>query len=290
LRGRLAGKQEESTPCEEGSCSFGDVTAAALAAGWDWRTFRLARRGISRTAAAITQDAGSAGGAFIVAAFAATARACDQRGAYRRRDGTPSCPPQLPARRCAADMERLFEHFFHFGDGEGMPCLSRACTGSGVVIDGAATSSPTATWRKGQQGHGHLRRRARIPAKVVGADPRRCGGDSLAESALGSGRCPLGRFHAIEVGEWVLAIGSRSASTKRHRRIISGKGKVTRNVHMSASACASNPDRRQDQPGQLGRPLVNLQGEVIGINTLINVGRRAYGFAIPISQATGWRK
>jgi len=48
------------------------------------------------------------------------------------------------------DMERFFEHFFQFGDGsEGLPMPGPGHgTGSGLVIDGAGTSSPTATWRK----------------------------------------------------------------------------------------------------------------------------------------------
>jgi S1-C subfamily serine protease len=49
-----------------------------------------------------------------------------------------------------------------------------------------------------------------------------------------------------------------------------------------------HPGRRADQPGQLRRPLVNLHGEVVGINTAIasrSGGFQGIGFAIPSNQA-----
>jgi S1-C subfamily serine protease len=93
---------------------------------------------------------------------------------------------------------------------------------------------------------------------------------------------------SLEVGEWVLAIGSPLGLDQSVTAgIISGKGKVTRNVHMSGERMREyiQTDAKIN-PGNSGGPLVNLQGEVIGINTLINVGPGgAYGFAIPINQA-----
>jgi serine protease Do len=90
------------------------------------------------------------------------------------------------------------------------------------------------------------------------------------------------------VGEWALAIGSPLGLDQSVTAgIISGKGKVTRNVHMSGERMREyiQTDAKIN-PGNSGGPLVNLQGEVIGINTLINVGPGgAYGFAIPINQA-----
>jgi len=86
----------------------------------------------------------------------------------------------------------------------------------------------------------------------------------------------------------VLAIGSPLGLDQSVTAgIISGKGKVTRRVHMSGERVREyiQTDAKIN-PGNSGGPLVNLQGEVIGINTLINVGPGgAYGFAIPINQA-----
>jgi serine protease Do len=97
----------------------------------------------------------------------------------------------------------------------------------------------------------------------------------------------LGDSDALEVGEWVLAVGSPLGLDQTVTAgIVSGKGKVGRHVQMSGGRV-----RRYIQtdakinPGNSGGPLVNLSAEVVGINTLINTGPGgAYGFAIPINQ------
>jgi serine protease Do len=92
----------------------------------------------------------------------------------------------------------------------------------------------------------------------------------------------------MEVGEWVLAIGSPLGLDQSVTAgIISGKGRVGAHVQMSGRRMREylQTDAKIN-PGNSGGPLVNLDGEVVGINTLINMGPGgAYGFAIPINQA-----
>jgi len=225
-------------------------------------------------------------------AFAATARALRpsvvridveiDRPAQSRRDfHRDDVPPE---------MERFFEHFF--GNGfEGLPAPGPGHgTGSGVVIDGAGNiitnshvaekaTKVTVTFADGRE----------FPATVVGADPKTdVAVIRLQNPPSGLVAARLGDSSVLEVGEWVLAIGSPLGLDQSVTAgIISGKGKVTRNVHMSGERMREyiQTDAKIN-PGNSGGPLVNLQGEVIGINTLINVGPGgAYGFAIPISQA-----
>ncbi len=226
-------------------------------------------------------------------AFASTARAL--RPSVVRLDVELETP-KIRDRRMRRDdippdMERFFEHFFGAPfDGIPQPNKPGRGTGSGVVIDGAGNIITNS----------HVAERAakvkvifadgrEFPAKLVGADPKTDIAVVRIENPppnLVAAR--LGDSNALEVGEWVLAIGSPLGLDQSVTAgIISGKGKVTRNVHMSGERMREyiQTDAKIN-PGNSGGPLVNLQGEVIGINTLINVGPGgAYGFAIPINQA-----
>jgi serine protease Do len=189
------------------------------------------------------------------------------------------------------DMERFFEHFFgNPFDGFPGPSAPNRGTGSGVVIDGAGNiitnshvaehaAKVTVIFADGRE----------FPAKLVGADPKTdIAVVRIVNPPPGLVAARLGDSKNLEVGEWVLAIGSPLGLDQSVTAgIISGKGKVTRNVHMSGERMREyiQTDAKIN-PGNSGGPLVNLQGEVIGINTLINVGPGgAYGFAIPINQA-----
>lgn len=89
----------------------------------------------------------------------------------------------------------------------------------------------------------------------------------------------------LEIGDWVIAIGSPfELETTVSAGIISGKGrginKVQRGQLLQTDAAIN--------PGNSGGPLVNLDGEVIGINTAIaslNGGNQGIGFAIPANRA-----
>jgi serine protease Do len=98
----------------------------------------------------------------------------------------------------------------------------------------------------------------------------------------------LGDSSKLEVGEWVLAIGSPLGLEQTVTAgIVSGKGRVGRHVQMSGDRVREyiQTDAKIN-PGNSGGPLVNLDGEVVGMNTLIRIGAGgAYGFAVPINEA-----
>lgn len=85
----------------------------------------------------------------------------------------------------------------------------------------------------------------------------------------------------VEVGEWVIAVGNPFGFDRTVSfGIISGKGRVIRGI--SADTPLLNNFLQTDaaiDPGSSGGPLVNLQGEVVGINS-IGIGR-GQGFTIP---------
>jgi serine protease Do len=122
-------------------------------------------------------------------------------------------------------------------------------------------------------------------AKVVGSDPR----TDLAVIKVDGKDFPaakLGDSDKIEVGEWVLAVGNPfELQNTVTAGIISARGRS--NVGLADYEDFIQTDAAIN-PGNSGGPLVNLDGEVIGINTAIATrtgGSMGIGFAIPINMA-----
>jgi len=119
-------------------------------------------------------------------------------------------------------------------------------------------------------------------AEIVGRDKE----TDLAVIRIKSDRAlpvlAFGDSDALLVGEWVLAIGNpfgldntvtAGIISAKHRII--GAGPFDNFLQTDASI----------NPGNSGGPLLNMRGEVVGINTAINAAADNIGFAIPSSQA-----
>jgi serine protease Do len=108
----------------------------------------------------------------------------------------------------------------------------------------------------------------------------------------------LGDSDALEIGEYVLAIGSPfGLSQSVTRGIISAKGRHNLNLGEDDPRKPEGRKLLQDflqtdaaiNPGNSGGPLVNLRGEVVGLNTAIasaSGGNEGIGFSIPVNIAS----
>jgi serine protease Do len=133
--------------------------------------------------------------------------------------------------------------------------------------------------------------RREYKAKVVGRDPN-TDVAVIKINATGLTPAPLGNSDAARVGEWVLAVGNplgENLTFTVTQGIISAKGRA---LQLPGQSQQSIQDFIQTDaainPGNSGGPLVNVDGQVIGINSAIEspTGYNAgYGFAVPINVA-----
>ncbi len=122
-------------------------------------------------------------------------------------------------------------------------------------------------------------------AKVIGADPKT---DIAVLQIEADDLRPikLGNSDNIKVGEWVLAVGSPLSAELAQsvtQGIVSAKGRS--NVGLADYEDFIQTDAAIN-PGNSGGPLINLDGEVIGINTAIATrsgGYQGIGFAVPVN-------
>jgi len=128
----------------------------------------------------------------------------------------------------------------------------------------------------------------KFPAKVLARDP----GQDLAIIKIEGSNFPvvkLGDSDNLEIGQTVIAIGNVLGEFRNSVSVgvISGLGRT-----ISASG-GGFYETLEDviqtdaaiNPGNSGGPLLNLKGEVIGINTAMASGAENIGFTIPINQA-----
>ncbi len=123
-------------------------------------------------------------------------------------------------------------------------------------------------------------------ARLIGADP-------LSDVALLKIDAPknlpvvvLGDSDALEVGEWVIAIGNPFGLSQTVTvGVVSAKGRSSVGINQYENFIQTDA---AINPGNSGGPLINVRGEVVGINTALfskTGGYMGIGFAIPVNMA-----
>ena len=160
--------------------------------------------------------------------------------------------------------------------------------GSGFIVDSSGLIITNAhVVEKSDKVTVGLQDGRRALGTVVGLDPLT---DLAVVRLSGSGpwpMAPLGNSDSLQVGDWAIAVGNPFGLDNT---VTLG---IISNLNRNASKLGIT-DKRLDliqtdaaiNPGNSGGPLLNADGEVIGINTLVRTGPGAgLGFAIPINRA-----
>ena len=180
---------------------------------------------------------------------------------------------------------RQFEEYFGFpfGGRQGQP-RKREGAGSGFVIsrDGYIVTNNHVI-----EGSDEIfvafTDGSELPATVTGRDPKTDIALIKVEADKELVAIALGDSDSARPGDWVVAIGNpfglehtvtAGIISAKHRRDVTG-GSYEDFIQTDAAI----------NPGNSGGPLINLAGEVIGINTAINPRANTIGFTVPINMA-----
>ncbi len=221
---------------------------------------------------------------------------------HRGRRGQPEVPPNGgddDGNGGGGDMQDFLNRFFGGGGGGGQPDLStRRALGSGFIVDPRGyiitnnhvidkadhiyvklSTDPDSSTDQGR------------PAKVIGADPATDIAVIKIESKDPLPTIKLGNSTSAQVGDWVLAIGSPFGLSKT---VSAGIVSAINRSNLEQGGEGGGVDQSSFQkfiqtdaainPGNSGGPLVDMAGEVIGMNTAIytqSAGSEGVGFALP---------
>jgi serine protease Do len=194
---------------------------------------------------------------------------------------------QAPGDDEGGDDQNPFGDFFDkfFGNQNNGPIRERSL-GSGVIVD---SKGYIVTNRHVVEKADRIRVRlqddppgVQHDAKVIGSDQETDLAVIKIEVEKGVPTAKLGNSDSMQVGDWVLAVGSPfGLSATVTAGIVSAKG---RNIVPNRQFQSFIQTDAAINPGNSGGPLVNMDGDVIGINTAILTDTNAYagvGFALP---------
>jgi len=182
--------------------------------------------------------------------------------------------------------DMLNRRFFGAPSTEPAPRRVEEGTGSGFIIDSNGliltnahvidgADRVTVTLKDGRSFEG----------SVLGEDPV----TDVAVVRIQAASLPkvaVGNSEALRPGEWAIAIGNPlGLDNTVTAGIISATGRTSNQIGVADRRVGFIQTDAAINPGNSGGPLLNEQGEVIGMNTAIIGGAQGLGFAIPIATA-----
>ncbi len=122
-----------------------------------------------------------------------------------------------------------------------------------------------------------------FPARVIGTFPPLDVALLKFEPRAPLAVAPLGDSRRLDIGEWVIAIGNPFGLNHTVTAgIVSAKGRRDVVPSRQVNLARFIQTDASINPGNSGGPLINIRGEVVGINTAINPSGQGIGFAVPI--------
>ncbi|MGA3236801.1 MAG: trypsin-like peptidase domain-containing protein [Bryobacteraceae bacterium] len=213
----------------------------------------------------------------------------------RRRQVTPPDDDQGGQGGGNGGMDDFLYKFFGgspFGGGSPQESQRGEALGSGVVVDrsGYVLTNNHVVDKADRIQVKFMGDSTEYPAKLVGADAATDLAVIKVEGKHDFVPLKIGNSDAVQVGDWALAIGSPLGfEATVTAGIISAKERTMKDdptmqlQHFLQTDAAINP-------GNSGGPLLDMRGEVVGINTAIasrSGGYQGIGFALPINTAAG---
>ncbi|HKA25427.1 MAG TPA: Do family serine endopeptidase [Candidatus Eisenbacteria bacterium] len=265
-----------------GFIAIGLVMGLALSGSLQWSATPTAQGGPSVTAAALPSSSSLSSPFADVVERATPAVVLIETKRTVGRDGSGEDDPFDMFRRLLPEGQRAPQQ-------QQQPRTMPA-SGSGFLIDPSGKILTNAhVVRDAQDITVTLSDKREFKAKVVGQDRATDIAVLQLQNAKGTfPTLPLGNSDAIRVGDWALAVGTPLGELQGTvtAGIISAKGRSSLNI---MGGGPEYQDFIQTDAainfGNSGGPLLNIKGEVVGINTAINTAGQGIGFAIPINLA-----